>query len=276
MALQDLTLAEMVEITSYWITPPGTLPSGEPIPTVRLILEKDYFLKGMIPKMATLQQEMLTFQKKEVPPHPQVVAINKEQETVDDRHDTINRFLYTFPGILAEVLGDTPFTRALLALRDEMYPLRLGVNKLNYDRQSGAARLVEGRLDDQAKALLDSVSITADGQSFTLLQLTEERIEKAKRLVALDELKEKLEKEGALVDDSNGQTEHALIQKWINRVRTLERLVAMSEDLSEEEKEEVLKKRYEMEEAAIARRKAKAAAAGAPASPTEPKTGNAD
>lgn len=250
MAYQDLSVAEMIQISSYWITPPGTIIDGKPVPTYYPLLMSSELLRGIIPYIERAHHDLLTFsQKKEPAIPPEVKEIEDEQGPLDVRHDILNRFVHDFLD-LAALLASPALREKLVALKRKLFPDGLQVVKYNFSREAGAARLLEGRLQEEDKNLLSAVSIQLEGNTFTLLDLVLEFIEKAKRLGDLEEMKEEILRNTESVIQA---TERKLAMVWINRVITLERMVSTAEDISEEDKKHILGTLHKLEREAADR-----------------------
>jgi hypothetical protein len=257
MALQDLSPAEMVEISTVWLTKPGTLSSGQAAPTVRDKLEAAPLLVGMLAPLEAIQQSLLGILGKVSPVVlTEIAAIEAEQLSLDGTHDSRNRFLQPFLGLVTE-LASVTLRPSLLELQGRLYPSGLLINRYKYEREAGEARLLEGRLTVGDTKLLDSISITLEGQSYTLLTLLQEMIEKAKRLGELEKIKQNLvEQAGAAPVPST----YELSNLWINRATTLSRLVDTAVELgaiSPEVRDEILGPMYRLEQGAHQRRLAR-------------------
>jgi hypothetical protein len=256
MALQDLSPAEMVEISTVWTTQPGKLSDGNPIPTVRPKLEALAILAGMLPPLEDVQQRLLGVLGKTAPDIlTEIAKIEDEQVKIDETHDSRNRFIYPFLGIAVE-LASPSLKRVLLDLQERLYPVGLVVNRYKYEREAGEARLLEGKLTVEDQKLLESISISIEGQSYTMLFLVQDMIEKAKHLGELEKIKK--DHLAHLIDP--GPSEYELSNLWINRVTTLVRLLDTAVDLkqlSPESKEEILAPMNRLAQSALQRRLAR-------------------
>lgn len=261
MSLQDLSPSEIIEVTNYWITKPGKLQDGAEIVTARPLIEKVGLLREMLPYLESAAAEITSFTKPSpLRPSSEIEKVEAQQEKLDNRHDALNRFLYGFEGLLSELLSSPEVAEALLSIRDKKYPEKLRVNKFTYEREAGAARLMEARLTPEDKSFLASITIQTPKESFSLLDLTTEVIEKAKQLGDLENVKQKLFSQ---VSVPSLPSMYRILSQWVSRVATFQRLVAIA-DLTDEEKEAILGKLDRIEAAATERRLAaeKAAKAG--------------
>ena len=257
MALQDLSPAEMVEISTVWTTKPGTLSGGQPASTVRATLEATSLLAGMLAPLEAIQQNLLGVLGRTSPAVlTEIAKIEAEQEAGDETHDSRNRFLQPFLGLVVE-LASSQLRPLLRELQGRLYPSGLTINRYKYEREAGEARLLEGRLTVEDQKLLDSIVITLEGQSHTLLTLLQEMIEKAKRLGELEKRKQNLlEQAGSAPSPSMRE----MTNLWINRATTLSRLVETAVELgalSAEARDEILGPMHRLEQGAHQRRLAR-------------------
>lgn len=251
MSYQDLSVAEMIQISSLWVAKPGKNQDGTEVPTLRPLLESNPLLSAMLPYLEKVHNDLLTFNTQpKAEPSKEVSEIEQEQKVLDIRHDDLCRFIFHFMDLL-QVLVSEELRAVLAELRAKMFRDGLQVIKYNFSREAGAAKLIEGKLTEEDRLTLRSISVSFEGRVVSLYDLTHELIEKGKRLGDLENKKDEIIRG---VTPSTIVTERSLTLAWVSRVITLERMIATAE-LSEEEEESLLGLLRRLERAASERSK---------------------
>lgn len=215
MAKRDISPETMIEITEEWLSPKG-----------KAILTSLPIISAMIPVLEQVRADLL---EKQVAPPPadvaaKIAAIHKKQSGLDRRHDRKMRGAIWLLDALAQLTDDPAAAQRYLELRDMLCPDGLKGTLKSYTDESGAAKLLRGRLDDTAKQDLAAIAVPGA----TLLDVVNDWMETAEKLGALDKDK------SALVDDSAapaGKTPKDALDArnaWIRFASALETTLAIS------------------------------------------------
>ena len=146
MALNQLTIAEMVETTEDWAR------AGTP---VRQAFEQIPALAGLIPTVDQVIDNLLATQR--VPFVQTINQLSHARAKADRRHDCLARAVHV--GIEAHIQlalaeGDLDRAQSLRRARDFLFPLGLGIVRLSYREEAGQASLLASRMNGDVEALL--------------------------------------------------------------------------------------------------------------------------
>jgi hypothetical protein len=250
MALNQLTAEEMVRVSAWWVTAADSkLPTGEEIPTVRPILEMLPLVSPMVPLLSDAHINLQNISKQEESLPPEVQELNKKIKLIDPRHDDLCRFVFHYIDIVAAFISDPKEKASLLSLQQKVFPYGLAVINWTPTREAGAAQRLEGRLTDEDKSLLQSLTTSYKALlPKDCLEATNELIEKGKLLGVLEDQKRMLLQNQAPETESERQRKN----RWMTLVTALRQMLKLS-GISEELEAKILSPLNDAERAAEAR-----------------------
>jgi hypothetical protein len=211
MALKRLTTGEMVSLSGPWVDPDHD---------DRTTLTAIPVLASLLPQIDGSHQGLLEAQPKAATPE-RVIAIQKEQRSLDGRHDDLCRGAYYLPMALAYLTKDKSLAEALIVLQSVLLPEGLALTQKSYREEAGQAKLLESRLAPEHITLLKKLK-TLDG---TLWDAVREWISVAGQLGALED-----ERTGAMDDGSSGGDGVKARNRWIRTVNAMRTLLALVEE----------------------------------------------
>jgi hypothetical protein len=167
MALKWLTAEEMVAISAAWVMADQ---AG------RAAIEKIPILSALLPNLENVHAAIVSLRSKEA---PNLGAISQKEAEVDARHDALVRGMYGTLTMLAPISDDR---EELLAIRDRLFPERLGHTQLSYRGEAGHVAVIDAQLDAAMKARLKAIAV----HKKTMLDLVMAWIETGKQLGRLE------------------------------------------------------------------------------------------
>lgn len=227
MALNHMTLAEMVGVTLPWVTPGKQRSLFLSVPEIA----------GLMPVVEQAHAGVLGAQPNLAGMSPEVRAILEEEEVVDIRHDCLARGgNWILEGHRQICLGSNPpdAERAALCARvlRKLFPQGLKIVTASFVAESGntarVAQLLE--TDAEIKPLLKSIPVR---KGETLLDVVLKWIEEGATLGALEDQRTALAAESAVGAPANdkapkaGKTQAAR-SAWINAVNLVLGALAVS------------------------------------------------
>jgi hypothetical protein len=211
VAKRNLTTETMVQLSEAWLDPKRARTSLSSLPVV----------SALLPKIEEAHGELLARQ----PAAPsgavvaRITAIQAKQAALDARHDRKMRGAVKLLDALADLADDPEDAHRYQELSVLLCPEGVkGIIK-SYSDESGAAKLLEGRIDDGVKKQLGKIAIPGG----KLLDTVNDWIEAAVELGALDDEKNALGKEGARPSDAIDAR-----NKWIRTAAALETALEIS------------------------------------------------
>lgn len=174
MALNHLTVSEMVSLTEDWVIPTGPL---------YLALIAIPGMDALLPHVISAHQGLLGNQS--VAQEQELDDLTTETGIKDGSFDCFARAgYYTLMAHanLARALGDEAGARVFESMRTTLYPTELKVTKLSYREESGHATLLQSRMDAKLEQGLAGVPM----QGRTLLDVVRAWITAGQELGALE------------------------------------------------------------------------------------------
>lgn len=211
MALNRLTIAQMVNLTKNW---------AQPGSTERIALEALPGMPALMPHMEETIAAILSAQRMQLT--MTLAELRTTLGEVDDRFDDLARGI---AGIidaeicLARARGDHVTMRNLTNLRAFLLPDGLRVVSYSYREESGQADLLASRLTQEHQDLLASIPVMGG----TLRDIVTSFIEAGRQL---GELEDQRADEIAPHRRNNMLTARS---RWINMIKTVRALVAMAD-----------------------------------------------
>jgi hypothetical protein len=224
MAKINLSSPTMVTVTSAWLDPKKERPLIESLPQAG----------GLLSSLEKAHKGMLTSQVSVTAVETELTTLQKAEAVLDVRHDRKVRGKYNVLTGFADLADDEKTAASYLALRDSLTPHGLEVVRWSYTDQAGEAELVDSRLTKEEKALLGKLP-TPDG---SLLDAHKARVKAGKDLGDLEKKRAALETQA-----STATTPADVIRArnlWIRAVNAFVAVLALEEDLSDEDREKIL------------------------------------
>lgn len=147
MGLRDLTTASMVEITAAWIDPHQE----------RSIIEKYPRLLPWVQDIAGAHGTLYDIHTRA--PSATLAALNERATALDAEHDRRARGLHSVIEGLIDLSDDPDEAAQLRELHEQLFPAGRSITKRSYLDQAGEARLLDSRLSDGSRRLLDTVVV---------------------------------------------------------------------------------------------------------------------
>jgi hypothetical protein len=174
MALKRLTVAEMIQLSTPWVT------AGN---AARTLLDKFPLLTALLPKLQAAHSGI--FAVRAQAEDPKVQRLSQQEAELDAKHDNLVRGIHGSLSMLAQVSTSSD---ELLRLRDLLFPEGAAHTQKTYRGEAGHAALVAARLDTGVQARLKAVLL----QEKNLLELVNEWLDVAKQLGDLEEERARL------------------------------------------------------------------------------------
>jgi hypothetical protein len=143
MALKRLSVEEMVQLSTPWVTRGSE---------ARRVIEDTALLAPLLPLLEEAHQAVFEVRPRPVDAHVQSLA--DEAVGLDTAHDELVRGVY---GALSSVAYLAENGAQLLALRERLFPEGLTHTQKSYRGQAGHAALAATRLDEGARRLLRGI-----------------------------------------------------------------------------------------------------------------------
>ena len=140
MALGSIRVAEMIEISTPWVT------EGE---AARMAIERIPLLAAVLPELMVAHAGLFDLPTRT--PDPRLPQLSRQQAELDKKYRLQVRGIWESMGGVARVSKDGA---ELLCLRALLFPQGLRVNKLTYAGEAGHAILVAARLTPARQARL--------------------------------------------------------------------------------------------------------------------------
>lgn len=250
MSYRDLSNASMTIVTNDWLNPDKERP---------LLLG----LTRVAPLLGDLEdahRDLLDFQNYATRLSPEMIGLNEKAAALDARHDRQARGIHDLLASLAELADDPNDAALLLTVKSEIFPQGKLITNRSYLDQAGEAELVEKRLSERSKKLLEVLVVCE-------LSLETYVSEWRKTARALGEV----EKERLLLAQANKAAPQLSIGKvriaWIRAVKDIVAMLARETELSEADRRRILEP---LETALAKAAKRKAASTAKDAAPSEP------
>lgn len=220
MALKNLSSAAMISLTTPWVT------EGNP---ERVILLRFPETNGLLGRIEGDQQALLDVQ---VRPNGRLAEVSDEQGKLDVAHDDLVRGVTGLLTNLALLTTDAKEARALLELRDTVFPQGIALVTRSYRDEAGEGRLLRARLTPALKKALKAIPVSQGTLADTV----------ARYLDVTDALGKLEDEKAALVGRTEGPTPAALHGARNRWIRTVNAMIALLDiiAISEEEKTTVL------------------------------------
>lgn len=209
MALNRLTIAEMISLTKNWAKP-GT--------SERAALERVPSIKALMPHTEYVHERLLVVER--VTATKTKTELNREISSADERFDDFVRgIIYTFDGqvFLAKARGDRELAEALETMRDFLMPHGLKTVSLAYREESGQADLTAARLKQEHRDFLQTIPVMGG----TMLSTTTEWIQAGQEL---GQLENQRADSASPTRQQNAAEARSL---WIQMVHTIRSIVRM-------------------------------------------------
>ncbi|MEO1269363.1 MAG: hypothetical protein AAFX99_14830 [Myxococcota bacterium] len=234
MGYRDLDTEVMVEITAAWLDPGGNRP----------VLERCPQTAGVLANIEAAHARLCTIQSAESDLKKQLGTLINRMARLDHQHDRKYRGSFLLLTAFAELTDRPEEIETLLGLRDLLFPAGLmGVNK-SYQAEAGAAEVLEERLTEQTRASLKALTFLESNLLDQVLVV----IDSARALG--ETLEERRQTEKALAEDhqqiSPGDVMRAR-NTWVRTIRQVETLLDLTETLTAEELELLLRPLHDAE-----------------------------
>jgi hypothetical protein len=237
MARNEFDLLDMLGVSKKWLEPP-LITLIESIPAAR----------GVIPDLMAAHQGLFLPAKKPDGPGAAVVAIRDEQKLLDVRYDDLLHGGYWVLTGLASLAMDVLERAAYLSLRDTLFPTGIAGTQLSYSKEGSAATLLEGRLTDSERAVLEQIPLPKNlTREPNLLSAIDEHIEKGKRIGVLEEEKKKKKKQGSEAAVITGPNVAEVRRAWLGAAKALETVLGLR-SVAPEDRDIILAPLLEAEE----------------------------
>ena len=174
MALRRLTVEEMIQFSTPWITEGNA---------ARAAIEKVPLLAALLPQLQGAHSAIFAVRAQSE--DPKVQRLSQQEADIDVKHDNLVRGIFGALTMLAQVSSASD---ELLRLRDFLFPEGASHTQKTYRGEAGHAALVGSRLDADMNARLKAISL----QEKNLLDLVEEWLGVAKQLGDLEEERARL------------------------------------------------------------------------------------
>jgi len=203
MSLKILSTGEMVTLSEPW-----TNKSSAPCAAIRAIPD----LVPIAARVSEAHTELFTTQPNVN--QATVSALTDQALQLDSRHDTLARSIYGLVTGFAEAAANADETRALLELRDVLFPEGLqGVNR-SFREEAGATKLLSQRLTREHRAALQKLPLPG---SRTVLDQVDEFLSVGKRLGEIEDRRAAEQMPGG----TTGTDVIRARNKWIRAVNAL-------------------------------------------------------
>lgn len=209
MALNRLTIAEMVLLIEDWVTP------GHP---VRVALEQNPGLAALIPSIEGAYGLLVRAQPVEL--MEMRARLTATMADIDQRFDHLARAIDSFVSALTSLAlaqGDSAKVDGLRALRRVLFPHQLRIVTMSYREEAGQTYLLAERLTPEQRAFMAAQTLGASN----LDELVRAWIETGAELGALANQRTDLD----LPSRQNSQVKAR--SRWIQAVTMVRSLVAM-------------------------------------------------
>ncbi len=218
----------MTTISARWLDPEQDRPVLEALPLI----------SAFIPVIEASHEGLITKQVLLASLNSELSLVQEQLRTADANHDRYKRGVYYILTGLAEVAEDQDSAPDLTDLRDRLLPLGLGEVRRSYVDEIGDANRLRGRLDDDARAFMASLSISDD----TIETYVERWLEAADEMRQLNEqrIAVELRRSGGESGMTTQAEAHEAKLQWIRMVRALEANLALEPALSDELRTRIL------------------------------------
>jgi hypothetical protein len=250
MNLKSLSTEQMVGISATLLDPKQDRPLLLSFETVA----------PQVKKLDRAHASLLGTQSHGVSVSAALKAIQTEEAAVDKRHDRKLRGLSNVLSGFADLADEPALRDSYLALANHLAPDGLGVIRMSYTAEAGAAALAEGRMTADDKQLLHAGALP-HGLG-TLANHFDHYVEAGKRLGALEGQR------AQHVQDKDGPTRSDSAKArlaWITTMHALITNLNSEDDVSDAQRQRLLGPLQKALDAAVA---GPAAAAAAPAAVT--------
>jgi hypothetical protein len=261
MAYKNFTTQTMVTITGAWLDKTHELPLIESLPQAGALL----------PSLEKAHNGLLHTQHMGVQADTELSAIQEESSEADGRHDRKARGLFNVLTGFADLADDPVLAALYLALRDRIFLHGLKVIQWSYADEAGEAKLVDGRLTADDRALLKELPMPGG-------KLIDAHTARVKAGNKLGELERKRIALTSQPDDAEAPTQGDVVRarnNWIRAVNAFVATLDLEDKLSEASWERIIAPLREAERRADRRGSAAAASqdAEAPAEAPADKSG---
>ena len=233
MALNDLTVGQMIRVTKGLLNPKGARP----------LLAS---LKRVQPWMDDLEEVYTALLETQLASskNPLLAEIMAKQATADRTHDrrlSGTHDLLTALATLAPELGLD--AQALTATRDQLFPDGAAMVNRGYADEAAQVDLLPKRLTDASKALLANVTINDK----PLDELKNAWISSARELGKLEDERETVVASDGATPKATAAQARAARNSWINTVGTVRKAIVAHKELTPAQLEKLLGRlnRYE-------------------------------
>ena len=209
MAFKRLSSEEMLQLSGAWV---------DPLSEARAAILATPDLAPAMPRV-TAAHGALASLAQPVKADPRLAAISEEEGSLDARHDDVIRGGYGVLTGAAFLLGAGG--RALLALRDSLFPDGLSSVQKTYRAEAGQAAQLAGRLTPALRAQLASIGVGPEDEKKTLEQFVDELIGLGAQLGALEDEKGRLQPAPGQASHQGGAALLAARNQWIRVANAL-------------------------------------------------------
>lgn len=259
MALKNLTVEEMIGMSSSWVAPGET----------RTLLEKHPRTAGILGDIVAAHEGLVGSQEKAQQEDQKLASLVVQQKSVDGVYDRKARGSNLLLAALAELCDDEAQARTFAEAQALLHPNGLAFINQNYAAEAGVAELTRHRLQEApaVQALLASIplppgfgpTLAAEVQTWLDAGETLRKLE-AERIALVDT------SETASAQSPERKPQSVARNRWIRVIRLVLDQINLDESPDPELRRRVLLPVAEAE----ARADARAGRAVQPASPPEP------
>ncbi len=202
MSLMNLSVEEMVHVSSTWLT------------DVKAVFEGAEPLAALLPTLVTVHGDLLATQPKQ--PDAKLAALSAAATQADGVHDNLLRGIYlTLSGL---ALLESEQGPGHLALRDELMEEGPALTQRTYQSQAGYVQIIEQRMTAAARRKLEGIVING----VPMLQYVDAWIAAGKTLGKIEaERTAHIEPEGA----SMAGKIHAARLNWVRIANAIESMI---------------------------------------------------
>ncbi len=178
MAVKNLTLNEMVQITATMLHPEGS-------PRARL--EANPMLTALVPALETAHHAVLGVMPR--PEDPRLQELSAQAAAADAVHDALVGSIHGLLTATADLLDDGA---TYLKLRDQLLPEGIaGAARLTYEGQAGYAKRLRAHLTEAQRTQLSSLAVG----NRNLLELVTQWMDAGERIGELDQERQRIASE---------------------------------------------------------------------------------
>lgn len=213
VALRNLTIEEMVHLSTPWLDPSGS----------RKLLAGYARTAPLLDDIAAAHEALLAAQPRAVAHDKELTELLAQEENLDLRHDRLARGSALLLEAMAELSDDRG---AFLHARDLLLPDGLAVINRNFAAEAGAAALTRRRLQEtpEVAALLEK---TPAGPDRKLAEVVNEWLETGRKLGELEVQRIQLEQKSPASPAATSAQRALARNQWGRAVHAMLNLIAL-------------------------------------------------